>query len=81
MVSKMDAKHQPYGPYEKYFKRPIDFMCALAALIVFSWLYIIIAILLRVKLGSPVLFKQPRTGKIDPKTGKDFYSVQISHYD
>lgn len=59
----MEKKHVPYGPYEKYFKRPIDFCCALAALIVFSWLYIILAILVRVKLGSPVIFKQPRPGK------------------
>lgn len=59
----MEKKHIPYGPYEKYFKRPIDVCCALGALIVFSWLYIIIAILVRVKLGSPVIFKQPRPGK------------------
>ncbi len=49
--------------YRKYFKRLIDILCALAAIIVFSWLYIIVAILVRVKLGSPVLFKQPRPGK------------------
>lgn len=48
--------------YKKYFKRPIDIFCALAALIVFSWLYIIVAVLVRVKLGSPVLFKQERPG-------------------
>lgn len=59
----MDGTHKPYGPYEKYFKRPIDFCCALAALIGFSWLYVILAILVRVKLGSPVLFKQLRPGK------------------
>ena len=56
-------KHQPYGPYERFFKRPIDIFCALAAIIVFSWLYIIVAILVRVKLGSPVLFTQDRPGK------------------
>ena len=49
--------------YQKYFKRPIDIVCALAAIIVFSWLYIIVAVLVRVKLGSPVLFKQARPGK------------------
>ena len=48
--------------YKKFFKRPIDIFCALAAIIVFSWLYIIVAILVRVKLGSPVLFKQERPG-------------------
>lgn len=59
----MDNQHKPYGPYEKYFKRPIDIMCALLAIVVFSWLYIIIAILVRVKLGSPIIFKQERPGK------------------
>lgn len=55
--------HKPYGPYEKYFKRPLDFCCGMAAVIVFSWLYLILAILVRVKLGSPVLFRQDRPGK------------------
>lgn len=59
----MEKKHIPYGPYEKYFKRPLDFCCALAAILVFSWLYIILVILVKVKLGSPVIFKQPRPGK------------------
>lgn len=49
--------------YKKYFKRVVDICCALAAIIVFSWLYIIVAILVKVKLGSPVLFKQDRPGK------------------
>ena len=56
-------QHKPYGPYEKYFKRPIDILCGLAAVIVFWWLYLIVAILVRVKLGSPVLFAQERPGK------------------
>ena len=59
----METKHKPYGPYERIFKRPIDICCALAAIIVFCWLYIIVAILVRVKLGSPVLFTQDRPGK------------------
>jgi lipopolysaccharide/colanic/teichoic acid biosynthesis glycosyltransferase len=66
----MQTKHKPYGPYEKYFKRPLDILCALAAILVFWWLYLIVAILVRIKLGSPVLFKQERPGKIDPKTGE-----------
>lgn len=49
--------------YERYMKRLLDIICALAALIVFCWLYIIVAVLVRVKLGSPVIFKQPRPGK------------------
>lgn len=57
------SEHKPYGPYERWFKRPFDILCALAALIVFGWLYILVAILVRVKLGSPVLFTQDRPGK------------------
>lgn len=57
--------------YERYIKRILDIICASLALIVFGWLYILIAILVRIKLGSPVLFKQERPGKIDPKTGKE----------
>ncbi len=59
----MNKKHIPYGPYERFLKRPIDIICASAAIIAFSWLYLIIAVLVRVKLGSPVLFKQERPGK------------------
>lgn len=56
-------KHQPKGPYEKYFKRLIDIVFSLIAIILLSWLYIIVAILVRIKLGSPVLFTQDRPGK------------------
>lgn len=59
------------GFYEKYIKRLLDIICALLAIVVFCWLYAIIAIVVRIKMGSPVLFKQPRPGLIDPKTGKE----------
>ena len=59
----MENKHIPKGPYERWFKRPVDILCALAAIVVFGWLYILVAILVRVKLGSPVLFCQERPGK------------------
>ena len=49
--------------YKRYIKRALDIFCALAAIVVFWWLYLIVAILVRVKLGSPVIFKQPRPGK------------------
>lgn len=49
--------------YRHFFKRVVDIICALMAIIVFSWLYIIVAILVRVNLGSPVIFKQPRPGR------------------
>lgn len=48
--------------YEKYIKRPQDFCCALIALIVLSPLLLIVAILVRTKLGTPIIFKQERPG-------------------
>lgn len=57
------------GFYEKYIKRLLDIICSLLFIIVFCWLYIIIAIVVRIKMGSPVLFKQPRPGLI--KHGKE----------
>lgn len=59
----MQNIHKPYGLYEKYIKRPQDFMCALLAIIVLSPVMLITAILVRIKLGSPVLFKQKRPGR------------------
>ena len=59
----MQTKHKPYGLYERFFKRALDIFCSLMALLVFWWLYVIVAILVRVKLGSPVLFTQERPGK------------------
>lgn len=52
------------GFYEKYVKRAIDIVCASAAIICFSPIYIGVAILVRFKLGSPVLFTQDRPGLI-----------------
>lgn len=49
--------------YELYFKRLFDIVCAVVALVAFWWLYIIVAILVKIKLGSPILFKQERPGK------------------
>lgn len=50
------------GFYEKFIKRPQDFCCALFAIIVLSPVMGITALLVRMKLGSPVLFKQQRPG-------------------
>ena len=49
--------------YKHFFKRLIDIILSLLVLILFCWLYLILAILVRVKLGSPVIFKQARPGK------------------
>ena len=56
-------QHQPFGPYEKYWKRPQDFLCALGALIVLSPVMLATAAAVAVKLGRPVLFTQDRPGK------------------
>lgn len=50
------------GFYEKYIKRPQDFLCALVAIIVLSPVMSITAILVKIKLGSPVIFTQDRPG-------------------
>ncbi|MCQ2441038.1 MAG: sugar transferase [Clostridia bacterium] len=55
--------HKCFGPYEKYFKRPLDFFCGLLAIVAFCWLFLIIAVLVRIKLGSPIIFSQQRPGK------------------
>lgn len=55
--------HKPYGPYEKYLKRPLDLLCGLAAVIVFSWLYVILAILGAIFMRGNPFFIQSRPGK------------------
>lgn len=58
------------GLYEKYGKRILDIACATAAIVVFSPLYLGVAALVKLKLGSPVLFTQDRPGLIG-KDGKE----------
>ena len=58
-----EHKHIPYGPYEKYIKRPLDCILASGALIVLSPILGVTALLVRAKLGSPILFSQERPGK------------------
>lgn len=48
--------------YSKYIKRPMDFILALLAIVVLSPVLMIVAVLVRIKLGRPVLFKQKRPG-------------------
>lgn len=50
------------GIYRKFAKRPMDFILSLFAIIILSPVLLIVAILVRAKLGSPVLFKQERPG-------------------
>ncbi len=55
--------HRPYGPYERFVKRPLDFLLSLLALIVLSPLMLVTALLVRVKLGSPILYTPERPGR------------------
>ena len=56
-------RHRPYGPYEKYIKRPLDCVLAAFALLILSPLLGVVALLVRVKLGAPVIFRQERPGR------------------
>lgn len=49
--------------YENYIKRGLDILCAVLAIVCFWWLFALVAVLVRIKLGSPVLFAQDRPGK------------------
>ena len=55
--------HKPYGPYEKFIKRPLDLLLSTLALIVLSPLMLVVSILIRLDMGSPVVFKQHRIGR------------------
>lgn len=50
------------GIYRRYLKRPMDFVLALCAIIVLSPVFLIVALLVKINLGSPVIFKQQRPG-------------------
>lgn len=56
-------QHKYYGIYERFIKRPQDFICALLATIVLSPVLLVTAILVKINLGSPVLFTQERPGR------------------
>lgn len=58
----MSEESHKKGFYESYIKRPQDFCCAFLALILLSPVMLITAILVRMKLGTPVIFKQERPG-------------------
>ena len=56
-------QHKAYGPYERFFKRPLDLILSSLALVVLSPVMGVTALLVRRKLGSPVLFRQERPGR------------------
>ncbi len=57
------TKHKVKGPYEAFFKRFIDITASLVVMILLGWLFLILAIVVRVNLGSPIIFTQERPGK------------------
>lgn len=62
-VSFICGKEIALGFYARWVKRPLDIFCALLALIVLSPVIAVTAVLVRVKLGSPVIFRQQRPGR------------------
>lgn len=56
-------QHKPYGPYEKYFKRPLDLLCGIFVVIIFSWLYLTLSILGLIFMRGNPFFTQARPGK------------------
>ena len=67
----MENLHKPYGPYERFFKRPLDFTLALIALIVLSPLLLILTIVGAIAMKGNPFFVQRRPGRIDKKTGQE----------
>ncbi len=62
--------------YEKYIKRTVDIICAIGVIVVFSPLYLGLALLVKLKLGSPILFTQNRPGLV----GKDGIETVFKMY-
>ena len=56
-------KHRIKGPYEAFFKRFLDIMVSVFVMVIFCWLYIVLAVVVRLNLGSPIIFTQDRPGK------------------
>ena len=56
-------KHIVKGPYEAFFKRLVDIVASTLVVVLFCWIYIILAVIVRVNLGSPIIFTQDRPGK------------------
>lgn len=63
LLKKDKREHKPFGPYERVVKRPLDAFLSTGAFIVLSPILLITAILVRIKLGSPIIFSQVRAGR------------------
>lgn len=67
------TKKRKKGFYERYIKVPQDVFLAFLALIILSPVMLGIAIVVKIKLGSPIIFKQERSGK----NGKPYYMFKF----
>lgn len=67
----MENLHKPYGPYERFIKRPLDFTLSVIALVVLSPLLLILAIVGAIAMKGNPFFVQRRPGRIDEKTGRE----------
>ena len=76
-MENVKTKHIPYGPYEKYIKRPLDILCGLAAVVVFWWLYLILIVLGAIFMRGYPFFTQERPGK----DGKIFKLIKFRTMD
>lgn len=63
LCRKSNNCHKPYGLYERFIKRFLDVFLSTGALLVLSPILLVLATLVRIKLGSPILFIQNRPGK------------------
>ena len=62
-LKNVDDSNIKFGFYAKYVKRPLDVLISLSALIGLSPLLLIICILVKINIGSPIFFKQIRGGR------------------
>ena len=76
-MENVKTRHIPYGPYEKYIKRPLDILCGLAAVVVFWWLYLILIVLGAIFMRGNPFFTQERPGK----DGKIFKLIKFRTMD
>ena len=76
-MENVKTKHIPYGPYEKYIKRPLDILCGLAAVVGFWWLYLILIVLGTIFMRGNPFFTQERPGK----DGKIFKLIKFRTMD
>ena len=76
-MENVKTKHIPYGPYEKYIKRPLDILCGLAAVVVFWWLYLLLIVLGAFFMRGNPFFTQERPGK----DGKIFKLIKFRTMD